>query len=301
MDIKTDFLNALVSAPKCFSGFRAEEFLGQLYEADNQTDSPLFRALSGGSIKALTPFSFDIRSLDCYMLLYTRSGCGKLLIENQVHTLTEDSLLFFDCHNRFRLDIATSPWNYDILFFTGKLLPDYYDMIPQKISIIPVPPHSETAFHFEKLLLFAAGNGLSSQLTVSALINTVITGCILRQLSEEENTPHIASYLIQMRDLLDAEFQQSYSLDELQECFHVSKYKLCREFGAAFGMPPLQYLNRKKMECAKHLLLTTSLKVHEIGSRVGIDNTNHFISLFKKFTGFTPSEFRLKSTAIKKP
>lgn len=294
MDIKADFLNALISAPKLFPGFQAEKFLGQIYDMDDEPDSPFFSALSGGSITALSPFSFDIRSLDCYILLYTKSGCGKLLIENQVHTLTESSLLFFDCHQRFRFDIATSPWKYDILFLTGKNLPDYYNMIPEKISITPIPPYSETALHFEKLLFFAGGKSLSSKLTVSTLINTVITGCILHHLSEGESSPHIASYLTQMKDLFDTDFQENYSLDELQERFHISKYKLCREFGAAFGMPPLQYLNRKRIEFAKHLLLTTSLKVHEAGSQAGIDNTNHFISLFKKFTGLTPLEFKQK-------
>lgn len=292
MDIKSEFLNALVSAPKLFSGFQAEQFLGQVCSVDEEPDSPFFSVLSGGSITASSPYSFDVRSLDCYILLYTKSGCGKLLVENQVHTLTEASLLFFDCHQRFRLDIAAGLWNYDILFLTGKSLSDYCDMIPEKLSITPVPPYSETALHLEKILFFAGDNSLSSRLTVSALINTVITGCVLYHLPSDDSAPRTASYLCQMKELFDTDFQENHSLDELQERFHISKYKLCREFGAAFGMPPLQYLNHRRIEFAGHLLLTTSLKVHEVGSRVGIDNTNHFIALFKKFTGFTPSDFR---------
>lgn len=58
--------------------------------------------------------------------------------------------------------------------------------------------------------------------------------------------------------------------------------------------PPLQYLNEKRVDAAKELLLTTDYRIHEIGSIVGIDNTNHFIYLFKKFTGMTPLTFRRK-------
>ena len=43
---------------------------------------------------------------------------------------------------------------------------------------------------------------------------------------------------------------------------------------------------------AEHFLLTTDHKVHVIGAMVGIENTNHFITLFKKFTGTTPQEYR---------
>lgn len=293
MDIKADFLSALVSTPKLFPAFSPEKFLGHIFHTDVETDSPFFRVLSGGNIAAVSPFSFDIRSLDCYMLLYTRKGCGKLLTGSHVHTLTESSLLFLDCHQRFRIDIAIEPWEYQVLFITGKTLPNYYDML-YKTAIMPLSPYSEAAFHFDKLLVFAGGSSLSSMLTASSLLNTIITGCIVYQLSENESSSGVPSYLMEMKNLFDSNFQRNYSLDELEEHFHISKYKLCREFGTAFGMSPLQYLNHKRIEYAKHLLLTTSLKIHEVGSSVGIDNTNHFISLFKKFTGFTPLVFRQK-------
>ena len=298
MDIKTDFLNALVSAPKFFSGFRAEKFLGQIFDTDDDPNTPFFKALSGGTIAASSPFSFDIRSLDCYLLLYTKAGCGKLLIENQVYTLAPSTLLFLDCHQRFRLDIATAPWEYEVLFITGNNLAYYYEMIPEKIAIMPLSPHSDTVLHLEKLLLFAKGNHPASRLTVSSLLDTLITTCILYYLSEDGNSLKAAPYLKEIRELFDTDFQANYSLDELETQFHVGKYKLCREFTAAYGMPPLRYLNRRRIEAAGHLLLTTSLKVHEVGSRVGIDNTNHFISLFKKFTGCTPATFRQKGTAL---
>lgn len=293
MDIQADFLNALISAPKPFSGFQPEDFLGQIFDKDADQDSPLLGILAGGRLEAVSPWSFDIRSLNCYILLYTKKGCGKLLLEGQVHTLTESSLLFFDCHQRFRLDIAIEPWEYHVLFITGKPLPDFYNMIPAgQTAIMPLSCYSEPALDLDKLLTQGGINTLPSRLKVSSLLNTVITDCIAAQLTEEDVSSPVASYLNEMKTLFDEHFQENYSLDNLAERFHISKYKLCREFGTAFGLSPLQYLNRKRIEFAKHLLLTTSLKIHEVGSRAGIDNTNHFIFLFKKFTGVTPLEFR---------
>lgn len=40
------------------------------------------------------------------------------------------------------------------------------------------------------------------------------------------------------------------------------------------------------------MLLTTDWTIHEISSKVGYDNVNHFINLFKKNTGLTPGAFR---------
>ena len=76
MNIKEIFAASLSSPPRLPAGKAAEDFLGRIYSSKETDDTPMLRLLSGGSIKALSPYSFDIRSLDCYMLLYTKKGCG---------------------------------------------------------------------------------------------------------------------------------------------------------------------------------------------------------------------------------
>lgn len=298
MAVKADFLSSLISPPKLSPHCQPEDFLGSIFDFPSEPGSPLFRVLAGGNMEASFPWSFDIRSLDCYMLLYTRRGCGKLSVNNHVHTLMESSLLFFDCHTHFRVDIAIEPWEYQVLFITGETLGAYYDMIPSsQTAVMPVSVYSDTALCLEKLSLIRPEDTLSLRLSASSLLDHIITDCIIYQLSEKAPS-HIASYLTAMKDLFDNHFEENYSLDDLESLYHVSKYKLCREFGATFGLSPLKYLNQKRIEIARHLLKTTSLKVHEVGSRVGIDNTNHFISLFKKFTGVTPLEFKSKGHSL---
>ena len=88
------------------------------------------------------------------------------------------------------------------------------------------------------------------------------------------------------------QYGENYSLDELENTYSVSKYRICREFSKYYGASPVQYLNHKRIEEAKKLLLTTNDTIHEIGSKVGIHNTNHFINLFKRETGATPLAFK---------
>lgn len=57
-------------------------------------------------------------------------------------------------------------------------------------------------------------------------------------------------------------------------------------------MPPLRYLNHKKIEKSKELLFGTNLTITEISTRLGIENVNHFIQLFKKETGATPLAYK---------
>ncbi len=95
----------------------------------------------------------------------------------------------------------------------------------------------------------------------------------------------------EIHHLFDTQYGENYSLDELENTYSVSKYRICREFSKYYGASPVQYLNHKRIEEAKKLLLTTNDTIHEIGSKVGIHNTNHFINLFKRETGATPLAF----------
>ena len=46
------------------------------------------------------------------------------------------------------------------------------------------------------------------------------------------------------------------------------------------------------MEEARKMLLETSMKTYEISEKVGYDDPSYFGRLFKKYTGFTPVEYR---------
>lgn len=292
MDLKSAFLSSLIS----FSTRTPEAFLGEPYMQIVTAVSPLFQVMSGGSIHADFPFSFDIAALPCHMLLYTREGCGKLIRDGQVSTLDASSFLFLNCEDRFRLDIATAPWHYDVLFITGKEL-SWYSGQPLRgePALLSLSPYSEIVLYMERLLALRESASPAAAFTISGLLHHITSECISFCLQTSPDTK-IPAYLMELRELFDNAFAESYCLEDLARRFHVSKYRLCREFGDAFGTPPMQYLNKRRIDMAAHLLLTTELKIHEVGTRVGISNTNHFITLFKRYMIVTPLEYKQQMT-----
>ncbi len=72
----------------------------------------------------------------------------------------------------------------------------------------------------------------------------------------------------------------------------VTKPHFIRLFRREFGQPPLQYVNRKKMERAQLLLLTDDMPLKDIAYRVGLSDLSYFIRLFRKTVGTTPHEYR---------
>ena len=67
---------------------------------------------------------------------------------------------------------------------------------------------------------------------------------------------------------------------------------LSKLFKKELGKTFLEYLTDIRMERAKRMLEEVQFKVYEVSSQVGYKDPVHFAKLFKKQTGYTPSEYR---------
>ncbi|MBJ6362677.1 response regulator [Paenibacillus sp. GCM10012307] len=67
---------------------------------------------------------------------------------------------------------------------------------------------------------------------------------------------------------------------------------LSRIFHQKTGMTCVEFLTGIRLEEAKKLLVHTSLRNYDIAEKIGYASAHYFSSLFKKNTGFTPSDFR---------
>jgi AraC family transcriptional regulator len=76
----------------------------------------------------------------------------------------------------------------------------------------------------------------------------------------------------------------------------LSPYHFVRQFKAATGLTPYQYVIHRRVERAQHLLRTHSkLSLAEVSVRTGFSDQSHFTSLFKRIIGVTPRQFRLST------
>lgn len=85
---------------------------------------------------------------------------------------------------------------------------------------------------------------------------------------------------------------EAICLDTLASLACVTKSHFVRLFVKTIGMPPLQYINRKKIDRAELLLITEEMPIKEIAYGLGYSDLSYFIRLFKKTTGMTPMAYR---------
>lgn len=95
-----------------------------------------------------------------------------------------------------------------------------------------------------------------------------------------------------IKEMLDERYTKDITLDVLADFAHISKYHLEHMFKAYYGISPMQYLCRRRVEEARYLLANTDNSLSQIYQQVGFSSPSYFCQAFKRLTGVTPSEYR---------
>lgn len=84
------------------------------------------------------------------------------------------------------------------------------------------------------------------------------------------------------------------SVSQIADAMFMNKTYLCSVFKKETGKTINEYITETRMETAKLLLHQQDIRFYEISGMVGINDPNYFSTLFKKYTGLSPSEYQEK-------
>jgi AraC family transcriptional regulator len=82
------------------------------------------------------------------------------------------------------------------------------------------------------------------------------------------------------------------SLDDMAAAAGLSKMHFAAQFRAATGFRPHEYLLSKRVERAEAVMATTEMPLVEVAFSVGFNAQAHFSTVFKRFTGKSPAQWR---------
>jgi AraC family transcriptional regulator len=86
------------------------------------------------------------------------------------------------------------------------------------------------------------------------------------------------------------------TLAEIAAVAGLNPYHFARQFKAATGLPPHQYVITRRVERAKHLLREgTDSSLAEVAARAGFYDQSQFSHHFKRVVGVTPGQYRKPS------
>jgi two-component system, response regulator YesN len=113
-------------------------------------------------------------------------------------------------------------------------------------------------------------------------------------LIKHENSEDIkvSSIIRKAIEYVNENYAKDINLSTIAYAFDINSFYLGQQFKKELGESFTNYINKIRIEKAKELLLSSTLKTVDIAKKVGYSNTNYFSTIFKKTTGFTPSEFK---------
>lgn len=95
-----------------------------------------------------------------------------------------------------------------------------------------------------------------------------------------------------VRRYIDEHLEEELSVSSIASQFYITPNYFSKLFKRMMGEGCNEYIVRKRIEKARFLLETTSIKTGKIAMMVGYRDTNYFSLAFKKHTGYSPTAFR---------
>lgn len=144
----------------------------------------------------------------------------------------------------------------------------------------------------------AINNGVRSYLlkplTRGKMINAVES--VLEALDEKKAEDRSETISLdtwsRIKHYVDENFMRGITLNSVAETMHLNGSYASRIFKKKTGKNFTDYVTMKRMEYACNLLANTEMSVNEIIDYLSYKDPRHFRELFKKHTGYSPSEYR---------
>lgn len=231
---------------------------------------------------------FHYRS--CASIKYVNKGCVKYLIEGQSITLTAGKYLFVGPETEVTTTIKEPSEGYTIFFS-----PDSVSSAGQTMDAFPIFDREVIKQLEELRKRFMANQNKQyldqiESLTFQYLKNVFEQSNSLSQKSFDTRLSTL-NKVFQVREKMENSSNEHLSIDDLAETALLSKFELIRRFKEVFGVSPYKFYQTIKIEQTKSDLIEGKT-LSQIADRYKLGDAFSFSKLFKKITGYTPTQFR---------
>jgi len=186
--------------------------------------------------------------------------------------------------------------------FNPKFRADIEATLPRKIGLDePVTATSglQNATAYTLMLNDFLESGSHGGLLRAESIITLMLGDIYRRLgigqSNQQWFPLSSRVIALIDDYIDANLSEKIGVKELADLANISPFHFSRAFKTTTGLPPHQYLIRKRLEKIREMLKNPTKSLAQIAFETGFSSQSHMSTSFHKHFGVTPAKFRTEA------
>ena len=102
-----------------------------------------------------------------------------------------------------------------------------------------------------------------------------------------------------VRNFIRHHLSEPIKTSDIAKALYISRSRLSSKFKEESGVTLIDFIHREKIEEAKRLLLYTDKTALSIAEYLGFSSQSHFTSLFRRYAGVPPLEYRKKAEESK--
>ncbi len=212
-----------------------------------------------------------------------------LRLGNELLSCSANSLVLWPPGQEHYLGNDSQRWRHAWFFAKGSLIEDCVrsQQIPT-LSVLQLSNHHETDTFFNECYR-ELGEHEQPDIEIIAHLLSVWLRRVHRDIHQD--TQH-NTRLMKLKRFIENNLDQELKLSDLAKEAGLSASHLSSEFKQHFQCSPIDYLIKRRLDQARHLLSNHNLQIKQIAARVGYHDVFHFSRIFKKNYGMSPRAMR---------
>jgi AraC-like DNA-binding protein len=236
------------------------------------------------------------RVLREYQFIYITKGRGVISFDSGIEIPISKGRLFVIFPGQWHSyhPSTETGWNEYYIGFEGPMIDSIVEnsFISEENQILEVGFNEELVNLFARAIEVAEVDKISSQQYLSGIVLHILGLVLSVSQNKIFEVGDVVQKIEQAKIIMNENIYKNIDPEELAEKLNTSYSWFRKVFKDYTGYAPAKYFQELKIRKAKQLLVGTSHTVKEISYMLDYNSTEHFFSLFKKMTGYTPLEYR---------
>ena len=99
-------------------------------------------------------------------------------------------------------------------------------------------------------------------------------------------------------DYIEANLGTDIQSKDLTDLVNLSTSHFFRAFKVSVGIPPFEFITRRRVDLAREMMRTTDEALAQIAVACGLSDQSHFCRVFRRIVGQSPNEWRRANAKV---
>lgn len=232
-------------------------------------------------------------------ILFCADGNGILRYDNITVEITGGSFIFLPALYPHEYTPDNEKWDMRWIVFDGYACKQIFtDLGMNKPMVVKTSDFGSMQKLYDKMFVALKSDKVFGNYTCSGLVYQYIMDFHrLASDSSAKSKTDKSDILMPALNYIEENYRKDFPITVLADISGVSHQYLCRIFNRTMNIRPNEYITCRRLQEAKLLLTETDLSVREICRQSGFTDTSYFSTVFKRYEGITPAEYRKKNKA----